>query len=318
MRSVARVGDLHECADEGPNENADLKIKSGSPNITINGQPAARMGDPVNCRMAKGESPVITEGASNVLFNGLPAARMGDKISNGGSINSGSSTFFIGEGKTLISFGDGVKITFRGKCNVLLNCRDENGNVPPPEPPDPPAKSHLKQDAIAAGLIVGGLLLDEVGVGEAMQAEGVEMLVAEEATTEVVAEVDATEEVATEEELAGPKTKRRMTSGGKEIEKCCRSSRGDAKIDELLAKGEDITNPRSVRNVNLDMTREEFEKMLSEEGYNLEPEKNNPKQIRVYTKDDIKISVRNDAKSTGGSAADYRADGDLVAKIRFN
>ena len=36
MPSAARLGDLHYCADDGPNNEATLTIVNGSPNITIN------------------------------------------------------------------------------------------------------------------------------------------------------------------------------------------------------------------------------------------------------------------------------------------
>src|SRR5260221_12043486 len=122
MKSAARITDLHDCADTGPNAGATLQIEQGSPNILINGLPAARVGDPVSCRMATGSAPVISEGSSTVFFNGKPAARMGDKISNGGSIVNGSGNVFIGDGGAMISIGDGVNVSIGDGCMVYLGC----------------------------------------------------------------------------------------------------------------------------------------------------------------------------------------------------
>lgn len=233
MQSAARIDDLHECADAGPNMGATLKIEQGSPNILINGKPAARVGDPVSCRMAMGSSPVISEGAPHVLFNGKPAARMGDKISNGGSIDQGSSNVFIGDGDCMIEFGDGVDVEFGDGCMVYLNC-GVSGSTPPPNSRPKPSSSHWKQWLEEAGgiaLILGGIPFDEVGAGEVMQAEGAELIVAGKAAEKAaeLAEKAEAEEAATAEESAEESTvaketesvgQKEMTSGGKTIEKC--------------------------------------------------------------------------------------------------
>lgn len=54
MQSAARITDPHACADSGPNVGATLQILQGSPNILINGLPAARLGDPVSCHLTSG------------------------------------------------------------------------------------------------------------------------------------------------------------------------------------------------------------------------------------------------------------------------
>jgi uncharacterized Zn-binding protein involved in type VI secretion len=43
-RRVARVGDMYDCPEHGPNP-----IVSGSPNTTANGQAIARVGDTTAC-----------------------------------------------------------------------------------------------------------------------------------------------------------------------------------------------------------------------------------------------------------------------------
>lgn len=122
MQSATRIDDEHTCADIGPNITADLKIKNGSPNIKINGKPAARVGDTVSCRMAITQAPTIAEGSASVFFNGKPAARMGDGISNGGTLSQGSENVFIGDGKAIIEIGDSVDVEFGDHCMIYLSC----------------------------------------------------------------------------------------------------------------------------------------------------------------------------------------------------
>lgn len=70
-------------------------IMAGSPNVLINGRPAARVMDSVACSL-HGTPDAIGQGASGVFINGLPAARVGDKIVCGGVIVSGSGNVIIG------------------------------------------------------------------------------------------------------------------------------------------------------------------------------------------------------------------------------
>lgn len=100
MAKAARAGDSgsgHECFPSSP-------VISGSPNVSINGQPAARVGDSVQIhactcpQMPHGmHRRTISEGSSTVSINGKPAARMGDALSCGGVIESGSNNVFIGD-----------------------------------------------------------------------------------------------------------------------------------------------------------------------------------------------------------------------------
>jgi len=76
----------------------DGPIISGSPDVFIEGQPAARAEqDMVACVKHKGPIP-IAEGSSNVFINGSPAARIGDKTGCGGAIKEGAKSVFIGGG----------------------------------------------------------------------------------------------------------------------------------------------------------------------------------------------------------------------------
>lgn len=240
MQSAARINDAHACSDSGPNSGATLLIEQGSPNILINGKPAARVGDSVSCRMSSSPT-TITTGAKNVLFNGKPAARMGDTIANGGSIIQGSSNVFIGDGECLISIGEGVQVEFGDTCMVYLNCGSDAGSSPTPSIAQP--ESHLFEKMVGIALMAGGIPLDEVGVGEGMQAEGAELFAAgetaEKAAAETASEVTAKESVtaeastvektATEESSAAKTAEKPEIKGptaGNTVKKQCGSSSG--------------------------------------------------------------------------------------------
>lgn len=122
MQRAARVGDStkggytsshcphprynshgHYIGKRHPGGTVNGTVKSGSPNVFINGSPAARVGDKVsektspNCTSGTG---VIVSGSKKVFINGKPAARMSDSINEhtdrGGTITGGSSNVFIG------------------------------------------------------------------------------------------------------------------------------------------------------------------------------------------------------------------------------
>jgi uncharacterized Zn-binding protein involved in type VI secretion len=73
------------------------EISQGSPNVFINGLPAARATDLESCDAGK-----IAQGSATVFINGLHAARMGDKVSCGAVIVGGSGTVFIGGGTVTV------------------------------------------------------------------------------------------------------------------------------------------------------------------------------------------------------------------------
>ncbi len=75
-------------------------VMTGSPNVTVNGQPAARVTDeavPHTKSKASTHNRFVAEGSKAVRINGLPAARMGDAIHCGGTIISGSPNVRIGD-----------------------------------------------------------------------------------------------------------------------------------------------------------------------------------------------------------------------------
>lgn len=99
MPKAARLTDTgsgHECFPPSP-------VSAGSPDVIINGLPAARVGDtlaPHACSCGGGHgthSRAIASGSSSVIINGKQAARTGDGISCGGVIISGSGDVIIGD-----------------------------------------------------------------------------------------------------------------------------------------------------------------------------------------------------------------------------
>ncbi len=94
MPPAARITDMHTCPEATPEPHVGGPIISGSPNVFINGLPAARVGDPLTC---VGPPDVIANGSTGVFINGLPAARIGDLTAHGGVIIGGSPNVIIGE-----------------------------------------------------------------------------------------------------------------------------------------------------------------------------------------------------------------------------
>ncbi len=94
MPPAARITDMHTCPEATPEPHVGGPVISGSPNVFINGLPAARVGDPLTC---VGPPDLIAKGSTGVFINGLPAARMGDLTAHGGVIIGGSPNVIIGE-----------------------------------------------------------------------------------------------------------------------------------------------------------------------------------------------------------------------------
>jgi uncharacterized Zn-binding protein involved in type VI secretion len=74
------------------------KITSGSDFVTVDGKPAARVGDTTT-------DGKIVEGAKNVYINGKPVAVMGGGTDCGGKTTSGSHGVFV-NGKPMARAGD--------------------------------------------------------------------------------------------------------------------------------------------------------------------------------------------------------------------
>ena len=98
MSGISTVGDPiapHGCWSGGV-------ISSGSPDVLINGKPAARVGDsgtPHSWICPKSKPPhevILSSGSSTILINGKPAARIGDSTSCGSVIIAGSANVIAG------------------------------------------------------------------------------------------------------------------------------------------------------------------------------------------------------------------------------
>lgn len=99
MPSAARLTDMHLCPIATPGTPpvphvGGPVLAPGSPNVFIQGLPAARVTDQAVC--AAPVMDVIAMGSTTVLINGLPAARVGDRTVHGGVILTGSLTVQIG------------------------------------------------------------------------------------------------------------------------------------------------------------------------------------------------------------------------------
>jgi uncharacterized Zn-binding protein involved in type VI secretion len=96
MPLAARVTDQHVCPASSPTPHGGGPIQPpGSPDVIIDNQPAARVGDMAICTGAGGAPAPIVKGSNSVQINNMPAARLGDPTAHGGVIVMGSPTVFI-------------------------------------------------------------------------------------------------------------------------------------------------------------------------------------------------------------------------------
>lgn len=110
MPAIARFGDMVKGMTDGehsghlvPHPPCELtgSISEGSPNVFINGRPAAVLGSKTTEQDCcdSGKSGKIITGSSKVFINGIPAARAGDLVEphNGtAKVESGSPNVFAG------------------------------------------------------------------------------------------------------------------------------------------------------------------------------------------------------------------------------
>lgn len=95
MSKGVKVGDIGTAHDGFP----ETPILSGSPDVKFDGQPAARVGDPLLPHSKPKHPPhprTISSGSSTVFINGKPAAITGGDVSCGG-VTIGSGTVNIGD-----------------------------------------------------------------------------------------------------------------------------------------------------------------------------------------------------------------------------
>ena len=92
---IATQGSMHVCpmcTGTTPHVGGPI-MGPCTPNILVNGKPAAIMGDMCTC---VGPPDVIAQGAPNVFFNGVPVACQGDLTAHGGVITVGEPNIIIG------------------------------------------------------------------------------------------------------------------------------------------------------------------------------------------------------------------------------
>ena len=84
MPFICRVGDQANCPDDSHGKDCcshDVTgpAVSGSPDVSINGRPVLRVGDPgVHSSCCGPNTWVTAEGSSTVFVNGIPVVRLGD------------------------------------------------------------------------------------------------------------------------------------------------------------------------------------------------------------------------------------------------
>ena len=78
--------------DRGRHDKDDLTAQQGSPDVSINGQPAVRVGD-----MYQPENHPASQGSATVSINGKAAVRIGDCIAGHAAASSGSPNVIIGD-----------------------------------------------------------------------------------------------------------------------------------------------------------------------------------------------------------------------------
>ncbi len=93
-KGYASIGSIAHCPNDTHGcpacpHSVKGPIQSGSPNVLIDGKPAARVGDPgIHAACCGSNTFVITTGDPNVLIDGKPAARMGDQTKHCGGAGS--------------------------------------------------------------------------------------------------------------------------------------------------------------------------------------------------------------------------------------
>lgn len=98
MPAAARVSDMHQCPMQTPGTPPIPHVggpilPSGPPTVLIANMPAATVGCSCVC---VGPPDSIVMGSMTVTINGQPAARVGDSTAHGGSIVAGCPTVQIG------------------------------------------------------------------------------------------------------------------------------------------------------------------------------------------------------------------------------
>src|SRR5262245_30654513 len=96
---AARVGDFHLCPMQTPAvvpipHVGGPVLPPGTPNVMIEGMPAACVGDMMIC---VGPPDIFVMGSTGVFVGGRPAVRVGDMTAHLGSVVMGAMTVMIGD-----------------------------------------------------------------------------------------------------------------------------------------------------------------------------------------------------------------------------
>ena len=86
VKPLAIKGSYHSCPVSSPTPHQGGTILQGSNNVFIAGNPAARLGDQVQCH---GAIDMLDEGMSNLLINNKPAVCVGHTTEHGGIVLDG-------------------------------------------------------------------------------------------------------------------------------------------------------------------------------------------------------------------------------------
>jgi uncharacterized Zn-binding protein involved in type VI secretion len=294
-----------------------------SPDVNIGGLLAARAtADFSMCRgmIVSHPGSLIAQGSKTVAINGLPAARKTDKLVCGASISSGCETVFIGaEAGTFLDIDSEVPAwlayammgvgLLSGVGALRLLGRLAWLQVGP------------VMVAGALGSLMGGEVFDWLGAkifGEGSTGQRIMGFVgllvggAFAGRTEYRGAkwwAENPGEVTAGLRMSpGPigrgQTGRTFRSVEEDLP---RPGRGEEVSIPGLPDGvraKDVTQRRArMPNYESDLTRTEFESKLVESGW--EEVRSADGKARIFSKDGAKYSVRDDAKSTGGPAADF-------------
>lgn len=124
----AAIGSIALCPADGHGAIGDPlpvqgPIITGSPNVTVGGSPAARVGDTgVHTACSGPNTFKVAEGDPSVLINGKPAARIGDKTAHCGGIGK------IVSGMQDLSCGENEKWTEDG-CECIDGYEKNNDDI---------------------------------------------------------------------------------------------------------------------------------------------------------------------------------------------
>ncbi|MFO0604703.1 MAG: PAAR domain-containing protein [Polyangiales bacterium] len=127
MADAATTRHQHVCPKVDP-VHIGGPVSTGSENVEINGELAARVTDRAKCFGAAGGHDLVQNGSASVEINGLPAARRGDATMHGGSVVMGSPNVEIG-GASVRATSQQLARFIASHTNIRLEARHPFGNI---------------------------------------------------------------------------------------------------------------------------------------------------------------------------------------------